>query len=148
VNTALWIAQGLLAAAFATSGAMKLARSREQLLGRSPWMEDFSDSTLKFIGVCEVLGAIGLVLPPLLDIAPWLAPIAATGLTTMMALAALMHVRRNEPAGIVVTLVLGAIAVLRGAASDPSRSRTRGERARSSSRTRCETRDATCRRPA
>jgi uncharacterized membrane protein YphA (DoxX/SURF4 family) len=111
VNTALWIAQGLLAAAFATSGAMKLARSREQLQGRSPWMEDFSDSTLKFIGVCEVLGAIGLVLPPLLDIAPWLAPIAATGLTTMMALAALMHVRRNEPAGIVVTLVLGAIAV-------------------------------------
>jgi DoxX-like family len=37
------------------------------------WVEDFSDSTVKFIGTAELLGAIGLVLPPLLDIAPWLA---------------------------------------------------------------------------
>jgi uncharacterized membrane protein len=111
MNIVLWVAQGLLAAVFALSGAMKLARSREQLRERLPWVEDFSDSAVKLIGAAELLGAIGLVLPPLLDIAPWLAAVAATGLATMMVLAALTHVRRKEPDGIVVTLVLGAVAV-------------------------------------
>src|SRR5215211_4572968 len=111
MNTALWIAQGVLAAVFAMSGTMKLAKPREQLEEQLAWVEDFSDSTVKLIGTAELLGAIGLVLPPLLDIAPWLAPLAATGLATTMVLAALTHVRRKEPAGIVVTLVLAAIAV-------------------------------------
>jgi uncharacterized membrane protein len=111
LSIVLWVAQGLLAAVFALSGAIKLARSREQLRERLPWVEDFSDSTVKLIGTAELLGAIGLLLPPLLDIAPWLAAVAATGLATMMVLAALTHVRRKEPAGIVVTLTLGAIAV-------------------------------------
>lgn len=111
MNAALWVAQGLLAAVFAMSGTMKLARSRQQLKERAAWVEDVSDSTFKFIGICELLGAIGLVLPPLLDIGPWLAPLAATGLATMMVLAALLHVRRKEPAGIVVTVVLACLAV-------------------------------------
>jgi uncharacterized membrane protein len=111
MNTALWVAQGLLAAVFAMSGTTKLARSREQLKDQLPWVEDFSDSTVKLIGTAELLGASGLVLPPLLDIAPWLAAVAATGLATVMVLAALTHVRRREPAGIVVTLVLAAIAM-------------------------------------
>ena len=111
MNAALWVAQGLLAAVFAMSGTMKLARSREQLRDQLPWVEDFSDSTVKLIGTAELLGASGLVLPPLLDIAPWLAAVAATGLATVMVLAARTHVRRREPAGIVVTLVLAAIAV-------------------------------------
>jgi hypothetical protein len=54
---------------------------------------------------------MGLVLPPVLDIAPWIAAVAATGLATVMALAALAHLRRKEPAGIAVTLVLGTVAV-------------------------------------
>ena len=111
MNTILWIAQGLLAAGFALSGATKYARSREQLQEPYPWVEDFSDGTVKLIGTAELLGATGLLLPPLLDIAPWLSPLAAASLATMMALAALTHVRRNEPQGIVVTLVLAAIAV-------------------------------------
>jgi hypothetical protein len=111
MNAALWVAQGLLAAVFAMSGAVKLARPREQLQEQYAWVEDFSDSTVNLIGTAELLGALGLVLPPLLDIAPWLAAVAATGLATVMVLAALTHVRRKEPAGIVVTLVLAAIAV-------------------------------------
>jgi len=112
MNTALWIAQGLLALGFAVSGTMKLARRREELKEKGQaWVEDFSDSDVKLIGIAELLGATGLVLPPLVDIAPWLAPIAATGLATVMLLAARTHLRRKEPEGVVVTLVLGAIAV-------------------------------------
>jgi hypothetical protein len=76
-----------------------------------PGSRTFSVSTVKLIGTAELLGAIGLVLPPLLEIAPWLAAVAATGLATIMALAGFTHVRRKEPAGVVLTLVLGAVAV-------------------------------------
>ena len=110
MDTILWIAQGLLAAGFALSGTMKYARSREQLQQRYAWVEDFSDPAVKMIGTAELLGAIGLVLPPVLDVAPWLAPLAAAGLAMVMVLAAVTHVRRNEPPGIALTLVLAAIA--------------------------------------
>ena len=111
MNAMLWAAQALLAAGFASSGATKYARSRAQLHERYPWVEDFSDRTVKLIGTAELLGAIGLLLPPLLDIAPWLAALAAASLAAMMALAGLTHLRRNEPPGIAVTLALAAIAV-------------------------------------
>jgi uncharacterized membrane protein len=111
MNTILWIAQGLLATGFALSGAMKYARSRTQLQDSYPWVEDFSDPSVKLIGAAELLGAIGLLVPPLLDIAPWLAALAATSLALMMLLAALTHIRRNEPPGIAVTVALAAIAV-------------------------------------
>jgi uncharacterized membrane protein len=111
LNIPLRVVQGLLAEGFALSGAMKLARSREQLRERLPWAEDFSNSTVRLIATAELLGAIGLVLPPLLGIAPWLAAVAATGLATVMVLAALTHVRRKEPVGIVMTSLLGAVAV-------------------------------------
>src|SRR5215211_6537848 len=110
MNTALWIAQGVLAAVFAMSGTMKLAKSREQLEEQLAWVEDFSDSTVKLIGTAELLGAIGLVLPPLLDIAPWLAPLAATGLGAPIVLPAVTHVRHKEPAGIVLTVLRAANA--------------------------------------
>jgi DoxX-like family len=109
---ALWVAQGLLAVGFATSGAMKLISSREQLKAKGlAWVDDFSDRTVTLIGITELLGATGLLLPPLLDIAPWLASVAAIGLATLMGLAVLTHIRRKETAGVVVALVLAGIAI-------------------------------------
>jgi len=93
---ALWVVQVLLAAAFLGSGATKLSRPREKLVKNMGWVEDFSQPTVRIIGVLEVLGAIGIVLPALTGILPWLTPLAALGLVLTMIGAALTHLRRAE----------------------------------------------------
>ena len=72
MSRALWIVQGLLALLFLFAGGMKLVLPMEQLEGSMPMPGAF----LRFIGVAEVLGAIGLILPALLRIQPWLTPAA------------------------------------------------------------------------
>jgi uncharacterized membrane protein YphA (DoxX/SURF4 family) len=104
VNVVLWVVQAVLAAMFVASGLSKLVQSKEQLAGRYAWVDDFSAPTVRFIGVPEVAGGIGLVVPVL-------APLAATGLAVLMVLAAAVHVRRREPAGVGVTAVLIALTV-------------------------------------
>jgi uncharacterized membrane protein YphA (DoxX/SURF4 family) len=107
VNVVLWILAGLLAAAFVGAGAMKVIRSKEQLAEAGMgWTEDFSPGMVKAIGALEILAAIGLVLPALLDIAPVLVPVAALGLVLMMIGAAVVHVRRKEVQTIAPSLVL------------------------------------------
>jgi uncharacterized membrane protein YphA (DoxX/SURF4 family) len=111
MNITLWIIAGLLAVAFAAAGAMKLAQPKAKLAEAGmPWTEDFSDGQVKMIGALEVLGAIGLILPAALDIAPILTPIAATGLALLMVGAAITHVRRGEQNMVPVNIVLAALA--------------------------------------
>lgn len=76
------------------------------------WTEDFSAGTLKFIGAVEVLGAIGLILPALLDIAPILVPLAAVGLAITMAGAIVVHVRRKEYQVLGINAVVLILAVV------------------------------------
>jgi hypothetical protein len=77
---ALWIVQGVLAALFLWAGGIKLVLPLDQLAGPVPLPGPF----LRFIGVAEVLGALGLILPGLLRIRPGLTPLAATGLVIIM----------------------------------------------------------------
>ena len=79
-NRALWIVQGLLAALFLFAGGMKLITPVEVLSVMSP----FSGEVIRFIGVCEVLGAVGLILPYALRILPGLTALAAAGLVVIM----------------------------------------------------------------
>lgn len=111
MNVALWIIAGLLALAFLASGAMKLIQPKEKLPAGWGWVEDFSAGSIKAIGALEVLAAVGLILPAALDLAPVLVPLAAVGLVLLMVGASIVHVRRREAQGIVVTLVLLALAV-------------------------------------
>jgi hypothetical protein len=74
------------------------------------WAEDFSNSTVTTIGVLEILGALGLVLPWATGIAPVLTPLAATGLALDMAAAATVHARRKDPA--MAFFVVGVLFVL------------------------------------
>jgi len=108
----LWILQAILAAVFAMSGLVKAIQPKEKLAGKYPWMQDFSGATVRFIGVMELLGAIGLIVPAAAGIAPVLTPIAGTGLAVMMVLAAAMHIRRKEPSGVAVTAILFVLAAL------------------------------------
>jgi uncharacterized membrane protein YphA (DoxX/SURF4 family) len=80
LNAALWIAQVLLALVYLFSGGVKLISSIEEMTRDVPLPGAF----LRFIGVAEVLGAFGLVLPWLLGIRPGLTPLAAAGLTIIM----------------------------------------------------------------
>ena len=110
MGIALWVVQVLLAAAFLVSGATKLSQPKEKLLENWAWVEDFSQRTVRIIGALEVLGAIGIVLPALMGIVPWLTPLAALGLVLTMIGAALTHLRRQEYGPIAVTAVLLILA--------------------------------------
>jgi hypothetical protein len=108
MNIALWVLQGLLALAFLASGGMKAASTKEKLTAdpRMGWANDFDGSHIRLIGLSEVLGAIGLVAPWALGIAPVLTPIAAACLCVIMIGAAWTHQRRHEPTIIPVVLAL------------------------------------------
>ncbi|GAA3607128.1 DoxX family protein [Kineosporia mesophila] len=112
MNVVLWVIAGVLAAAFAAAGAMKVAQPKSKLIESGMgWAEDFTGTQVKLIGAVEVLGAIGLILPAALDIAPVLTPLAAAGLALTMAGAVVVHLRRGETSGSVPALVLGLLAL-------------------------------------
>ena len=106
----MWVAQVLLAVAFLGAGATKLSQPKEKLAKNMAWVEDFSQPAVRLIGVAEVLGAIGIVLPPLAGILPWLTPLAALGLVLTMIGAALTHLRRAEYGNIAMNAVLLVLA--------------------------------------
>ncbi|MEA5360907.1 DoxX family protein [Amycolatopsis sp., V23-08] len=112
MNIGLWVVAGLVAAAFLFSGVFKLALSHEKYVAAQPWAGDAPRWAPRALGVLEVLGALGLVLPAAAGIAPVLVPIAATGLALVMAGAVALHLRRGEVPALVpsgVLLVLAAV---------------------------------------
>lgn len=111
LNIALWVAQIALAGMFIMAGLMKSTKSIEELSPMLPWVKDFSITTVRFIGVCEFLGALGLLLPSLLKIKPVLTPMAAIGLVLVMSLAALYHLSKGEFSAVGLNAVFGAIAI-------------------------------------
>ena len=97
MNTTLWIVQGLLAAAFLMAGSIKLLKPKSELKPQlGDWVDSLSEPVFKIIGVLEVLGAIGLILPMAIQILPVLTPIAAIGLAMTMLGAMILHFQRNE----------------------------------------------------
>ncbi|GLU48406.1 DoxX family protein [Nocardiopsis ansamitocini] len=110
MNTALWVVQIVLAAMFVMAGVVKATRTKDELAPKMPWVEDFGATAVKAIGVTELLGGLGLVLPAATGVATVLTPLAAAGLAVTMALAAVVHLRRKEYSGIVFNAVLLALA--------------------------------------
>ena len=110
LHISLWIAQVLLAAMFLMSGFMKVSQPIDQLSKMLPWTAQVSEGLVRFIGVAEILGALGLILPSLLRIQPKLTPIAAVGLTLVMLFAAAFHISRGETPAIGMNFVLIALA--------------------------------------
>jgi uncharacterized membrane protein YphA (DoxX/SURF4 family) len=107
----LWIIAAVLALVFLAAGTMKLTQPKEKLAASGQgWVENFSSGAVKGIGTAEILGALGLILPALLNIAPILVPAAATGLFLLMIGAAITHARRKETPNLTVNVVLGILA--------------------------------------
>ena len=111
----LWLLAGILALAFVAAGAMKLVTPHSKLV-QNPnmgWATDFSPSQVKLIGAVEVLGAAGLVLPPIVGAAEWLVPLAAAGLALDMLGAFSTHLRRRDLVAVrVPAAVLGLMALV------------------------------------
>lgn len=110
LHITLWVLQGLLAAAFLMFGLTKLTTPIAQLAGQMPWVADVPASLVRFIGLAEVAGALGLILPALTRIRPNLTPLAALGLVLVMVLAIPFHLTRGEATMLPVNLVLAALA--------------------------------------
>jgi len=96
MNTTIWIIQGVLALMFLMAGVMKSTQPKDKLVKSLPWVNDFSMSTVRFIGISELLGAIGLIVPQVTGILPILTPIAGVGLAIIMILASLHHIPKGE----------------------------------------------------
>jgi uncharacterized membrane protein YphA (DoxX/SURF4 family) len=113
MNTAVWIVSGLLAAMFLLSGAMKVPATKASLAAnpRMGWAAPFPIELIKLIGIAEIAGAAGLILPRLFDTATWLTPTAAVGLAVVMAGAIITHTRRSEFTNAAINAVLLALAV-------------------------------------
>lgn len=110
IRIALWTAQVLLAAMFLMTGGMKVFLSPAEVVRAVPDFATMPLGLVRFIGIAELAGAIGLILPALTRIAPSLTPLAASGLTVVMILAALFHLSRGEFAQLGVVIPLGALA--------------------------------------
>ncbi len=111
MNIALWIVQGLLAVVYLSVGTVK-AFFYESAKARTNWVRDVPRPLVTFIGVAEMLGGIGLILPWLTGVLPWLTPLAAAGLAVDMLLASGFHLTRREyraMGGTIVLLVLAAL---------------------------------------
>lgn len=112
MDLALWIVASVLAASFAGSGLMKLLVPKDKLVSSGQgWAQDVTPTNIRLIGVVELLGATGLILPAVTHIAPLLVPLAAIGLALVMVGAAVVHARRSEGMNIGVNAVLLALAV-------------------------------------
>ncbi|MFF4775896.1 DoxX family protein [Microtetraspora fusca] len=108
----LWVLQAVLATVFGLAGVMHSTQPKEKLRPMLPWVEDFTPAQVRLIGVVELLGALGLLLPAATGIAPVLTPLAATGLAITMLGAAVTHARRKEPVAAAVNVALLALAAL------------------------------------
>ncbi len=107
MNILLWVLQVLLAAAFAAHGVLFLAPPPELLVEMNKMLPTWFRL---FLGVAEVLAAIGLILPGITRIMPRLVAFAAAGITTVMVSATVLHTMRGEISSAVTTSVLLAVA--------------------------------------
>ena len=103
----LWSAQIALAIVFALAGAMKVSMPAAELTKMTP---GFPVAFLRFIGIAELAGAVGIILPALTRIAPVLTPLASSGFVVVTASAAVLHLVRGQWSELVVVIVLGALA--------------------------------------
>jgi hypothetical protein len=113
VNVAYWVVAGLLALLYLHGGGVKLIQSREQLRPMMAWVDSTPMPAVRAIGAIEVLGAIGLILPPLTGIAPWLALAAATGFVVLQIGATRVHLSRGDRRiALNITLILAAAVTI------------------------------------
>jgi uncharacterized membrane protein len=112
MNKLLWIVQSLVGVAFTMAGVIKLSTPYDALAEQMSWVPHVPAMAVKLIGLVEVAGGLGLILPSVFRIMPGLTPLAAAGLVLTMISAAGLHISIGEAAHIAPNLVLGSLAAL------------------------------------
>jgi len=107
MNRTLWVVQVLLGALFLIAGGSKLVMSAEQMSAGMPM--PVSMGFLRFIGVCETLGGLGLILPTWLRIMPGLTPLAAAGLVVIMIGATVTTLQMGMVGTAVIPAIVGIL---------------------------------------
>ncbi len=110
MQIAYWVVAGLLALFYAWTGLTKITRSKDQLRPMMKWVDRFPLPFVRTVGTLEVLAAVGLILPPLTWIAPWLAFAAAIGLILLQIGAIITHLTSRDDRQIAINLVVIAIS--------------------------------------
>ncbi|RDG35618.1 DoxX family protein [Streptomyces corynorhini] len=112
MHVAYWIVASLLALFYAYAGGKKLLQSKEQLQPMMGWVDRVPMPQVRLIGGLEVLGALGLLLPPLTGIAVGLAVAAAVGLALVQIGGTVLHLSRGEARviGLNIALLVAAVA--------------------------------------
>ena len=109
MNMALWVAQAFVASVVTLTGTSKLVFPRERLARQMHWATRWPRGRIKLLGLAELAGAVGLILPTATGIVPVLAPIAAVCLAVLMAGAIRTHQRLGE--GFLPAVVIGVLCV-------------------------------------
>jgi uncharacterized membrane protein YphA (DoxX/SURF4 family) len=112
MNIIVLIIQVVLAIMFTMAGLMKSTQPKEKLVKVLPWINNYSLEKARFIGISELLGAIGILIPQLAGILPVLSPIAAIALAIVMVLAALHHLPKKEYKELMFNAVLFSLLVI------------------------------------
>lgn len=110
MNIALWALQIILGLMFLMVGFGK-AFQYEKTKAKMPWVSDVSKGLVSLIGIAELLGGLGVILPAATGIMPVLTPIAGFGLALIMVLAAIFHLSRKEYQGIIMNIILLIVAL-------------------------------------
>jgi uncharacterized membrane protein YphA (DoxX/SURF4 family) len=111
MNTALWIVQIVLALVFVVTGGLKLVLPLDKMAERMGKENGFSPHVMRIIGLLEVMGAVGVVLPIWTGILPWLTPLAAAGLVLTMVGATFENIRNKHFPMIALNFFLGILAI-------------------------------------
>ncbi len=114
MNIALWVIQVLLAGMYGMAGSMKTFQPDKVRTNlQMTWAHDKQDGYIRFVGISELLGAVGLIIPALTGILPWLTPLAAVGLALIQVLAIFtVHLPKKEYQVIPVNVVLLVLAIV------------------------------------
>ena len=123
MQIAAWVVAGVLAALYLTAGTLKTTQPLEKLAGSMPWTTSLTTTQVRLLGTAELLGALGLVLPKLLDVIDdragiegTLTGLAATGLALIQLGAIVLHLRRGEASVLPMNVVLFLAAAFVAAA--------------------------------
>jgi hypothetical protein len=110
LHLSLWVLQGLVAVVFAIFGVMMLLEPKDRLVEQLSWAAAIPVTVLRFIGACELLGAVGLVAPGLAQKKTELTRVAGVGLTTLSLFACLFLLVRRDYDNLLLPFVLGCLS--------------------------------------
>jgi putative oxidoreductase len=110
LNITIWIVQGITATLMVISAFMKIATPISKLSARWKWTGELPETVVRLLGVLDLLGGIGIIVPALLKIKPGLTPLAALGVVLLMTSASVFHISRGEASVIGFNIILMLLA--------------------------------------